>query len=793
MIFKKKIALLFCLFFFSLLYVCAQKHIENEISVLNFDHNWEFIKDADTSITPALFKSSSQKNSKWSEVSLPHTANLEPIVKTAQQWEGICLYRKFFEVTSKDKGKYIAIQIDAAMSEADVYLNGKHIFNHIGGYLPFRMDISPYVKYGAQNCIVIRLNNKDNSQIPPGKPIQDLDFNYYSGIYRNAWLIIKNKVHLSDAVGVDHVNGGGVLLHYSDVSTASANLQVKCEVQNDLSQSKLVSIKTVLRDDKGTIVDENSTAALPVDGNNSRSFNQQIRITDPRLWSPDRPYLYHLLVYVINNRQIIDSVNIKTGIRDIRFKGDGFFLNGAKILIRGTNRHQEYPYIGNALSDNAQYRDACKIKEAGFNFVRCSHYPPSPAFLDACDELGLLVMDSTPGWQYFGDAPFQQNSLQNIRDMVHRDRNHPSIVVWEASLNETGMKRDYMVKANDEVHAELPYATTFTCGWIDDVYDVFIPARQHAKAPDYWKKYNKDKPLLIAEYGDWEYYAQNAGFNQTEYQNLTKEEKSSRQIRAYGQERLLQQALNYQEAHNDNLYNHMVGDLIWLMFDYKRGYATDLQTSGIMDFFRVPKFSFYFFRSQLDAAKGKPMIFIASYWNDANDKTVKVYSNCDEVELRLNGTLIARQKPDTGRNSNNLPHPPFTFHVANYAPGTLDATGYINGQKAAATEVKTPGKPYKIVLRPDYSGKTLQANSKDAVFVYADVVDMNGTVVPDAVNQISFSVEGPGEIIGDRTVKAEAGIAPVLLMGSEKPGTIKIKAIANGLEGGELPIKSTNK
>jgi beta-galactosidase len=772
---KKIILLAFAAF--TVAAVKAQSKGEKKIAVTLFNNNWQFVKNADTSVTKQLFNRADALA--WQQVSLPHTASIEPVIKTAQQWQGICFYRRFFTLDKKDAGKYIAIRIDAAMNLADVYLNGKHLQTHIGGYLPVYIDISNEALYGKENCLLIRLNNQDNPVIPPGKPIKDLDFNFYSGIYRNAWLIKKNKVYITDAVNAGQVNGGGVLLHYDNISVKSARLNIKVQVQNDHAIKQAVKLKATLYDASGKSIGALSMPVTAIKSNGSSTFEQSISIAKPALWSPAHPYLYKVVVGVESDGVLLDSASIKTGIRQISFNTNGFYLNGSKYVLRGTNRHQEYPYIGYALSDNAQYRDAYKIKQAGFDFVRCSHYPPSPAFLNACDELGIFVMDSTPGWQFFGDEIFQKNSLQAITDMLHRDRNHPSIILWEASLNETDMKRDYMEKAQAIVHQELPYADTYTCGWMNAVYDVFIPARQHAKAPDYWKKFNQ-KPILIAEYGDWEYYAQNAGFNQTQYKDLTDEEKTSRQLRGDGEKRMLQQAINFQESHNDNLNGNITGDANWLMFDYKRGYAPDIESSGIMDIFRLPKFAYYFYQSQRDAAEIKPVLFIANYWNNQATKSVKIYSNCDEVELLLNGKLIGRQKPDTGSMNNNLKHAPFTFNIA-YGPGALTAKGYIKGQPVTTAERKTPGKPSQIKFTVDYSGKPLVAGKNDVVFVYASVTDENGTIVPAATNLIRLKISGGVNVVGQTEVKAEAGIAAFLIKAGPNPGKILLSASGDGL------------
>jgi beta-galactosidase len=764
----------------------AQRNLAQQSAVSIFNDNWQFQKNADTSINNSLFQRSGAETS-WDNISLPHTANIEPVVKTAQQWQGNTFYRKFFRLQQADAGKHITIRFDAAMSEADVYLNGVFLKKHKGGYLPFEVDVSKLAEYGKENCILVRLNNRDNPEIPPGKPIKDLDFNYYSGIYRNTYLIRKKKIYLTDAVASGTTNGGGVLIHYSNITSASADLNLKVELQNDGDKNQPTRIKARLFDPAGKLLTTVNTMVSAIPAGGKAVFEQSIPIEGPALWSPEHPQLYKLVLSVENNGVLVDSTSLRTGIRQFSFKPEGFYLNNQKYILRGTNRHQEYPYIGNALSDNAQYRDAYKIKEAGFNFVRCSHYPPSPAFLNACDELGIFVMDSTPGWQFFGNQVFQENSFKDITDMVHRDRNHTSIILWEASLNETPMSPDYMQKANRIVHKELPYPDTFTSGWMDAVYDVFIPARQHAKAPDYYKKYDKPKPIFLAEYGDWEYYAQNAGFNQTSYADLTTEEKTSRQLRGDGQKRMLQQALNFQEAHNDNLNGHIAGDANWSMFDYKRGYAPDIESSGIMDIFRLPKFAYYFYRSQRDAQEFKPMLFIANYWNDPAEKTVKIYSNCEQVELFLNGKSLGKQMPDTGRLNNNLKHAPFTFNCS-YQPGTLTAKGYNAGKVVVSSDRKTPEAATQLVLDVDYSGKMLVSGQNDVVFVYVSVVDKNGTVVPAAVNEIQLSAGAAAEVIGNHTSKAEAGIAGFLIKAGNKKGLLKVQASAPGLRPGIATI-----
>ncbi|WP_461631439.1 glycoside hydrolase family 2 protein [Labilibaculum euxinus] len=789
--FRLKIVFVFvlCVGFLS----CAQTHKREYVKGRNsFNKGWEFVKDVNVPVDELMNRN--DQNVSWEKVSLPHTANIEPLVINGDQWQGTCFYRKYFSVSKNLSGKHLGLYFEGAMQVAEVFLNGKLLYTNLGGYLPFYVDITKSVEFGVDNCLLVKLNNEDNPVVPPGKSLKVLDFNTYSGIYRNVWLDVKDPLHISNEMEVNHIAAGGVFVTYSNVSEESAKVHAQVDMKNDLATEKEVEIQLELIDETKAVVGSSSQKQA-LKANSTAKVNTDIEVKQPKLWSPGSPSLYTLRIKVLLKGEELEIRDAKIGIRTFSITAqEGFTINGNPLYLRGTNRHQEYPYVGYAISDNANYRDAWKIKMAGFNFVRLSHYPQSQAFLNACDELGILVMDAIPGWQFFGDEEFQKNAIQDIRKMVRVDRNHPSVIMWESSLNESAMSQDFMEKSHEAVHEEFPGTDVYTCGWKDFAYDVFNPARQHAKPPYYWNKYEKDKPFFIAEYGDWEYYAQNAGFNQKAFQDLSDEERNSRQLRGFGQKRLVQQALNYQEAHNSNLQGKAIGDANWLMFDYNRGYAPDLESSGIMDIFRLPKFAYYFYKSQTNIGESKlkqfaePIVAIANYYNDPSFLNVKVYSNCEEVELLVNGKSAGKQKPDQDKNSTHLAHPPFSFQLTSFTPGELVAKGYVNGKVVSQAVQKTPGEAVALKLWIDESSKKLASGCNDLVFAYAAVVDKEGNILPLAENSIQFMIYGGAEIIGANPVDAEAGIATVLLKAGDVSGNIKVTAVSDGLQEGSIEV-----
>ena len=762
---------------------------------LSFNHGWSFARDLP--LGPE-YHSPDFNDQAWQKVTLPHTPRVEPLVVN-DQWRGDAWYRKTFSLDESHSGRKVFVRFEGAMQKADVWLNGEHLGTHTGGYLPFAFDLSGDILFGADNMLAVKLNNEDDASVPPGKELSVLDFNYFGGIYRNVALILTEDLHITDPILADVVGGGGLRVYTTDVSRQEATLNINVHVRNDGETTQRAAVRNTLQNPDGVVQLSETTETVDIEPGADHTFQVSYPVSDPLLWSPQHPNLYELTTELTRSSDVADIVATRIGIRDFRIDGRrGFRINGERVYLRGTNRHQEYPFVGYALSDEAHYRDAVKIKNAGFDMVRLSHYPHSEAFMRAADELGLVLMNAIPGWQFFGDADFQDHAIRDVRQLARRDRNHPSVAFWEVSLNESGMDDAFMERANDALRAEFPGQPVYTAGWIDhESYDVFIPARQHSRPPDYWSTYDKgDRPIFIAEYGDWEYYAHNAGFRQDEFEDLREDERTSRQLRGDGEKRLLQQALNYQEAANSNRKGSAtVGDANWLMFDYNRGYADDLEASGISDLFRLPKFAYYFYRSQREPTEklepplsSGPMVHIASYWLPSSNTKVRVFSNAEEVAVYLNDELVDRRHPDDDRMTSHLPHPPFTFDLGVFEPGTLRAIGYIGGVEVASHEVSTPGAASRLDLEIDYSGIPVAADEDDVLFVHAHVVDAAGQPVPEDQSEVHFEIRGNGRLVGQNPVRAEAGIASILVQTLSDGSPISLIARADGLDADSTQI-----
>ncbi len=737
-----------------------------------FNKNWTFNREGEAK----------------EQVSLPHTTRLEPKLVN-DQWQGLAYYYKDFDVENFSKDKCYFIEFEAAMNKVNIWLNGKLVKTDQGGFLPTIFDATPHLK-AKGNVIKVEVDNRDNATTGP-KPIEFLDFNMYGGLYRNAWIREANKVHISDASFADEVAGGGIFITYPKVNKQQSTVSVKTHVVNKEKKAKNVEvIQYVMNGDK-TIAKSSAVVKIPA---NSASYDTQvISLDNPKLWSPDTPNLYTLKTEVKVDGKEMDTKDTRFGIREFTFVDNQIHINGKKTYLRGVNRHQEYPFVGYALSDNAQYRDAHKIKSAGFDLVRLSHYPHSTSFMEACDELGLVVLDAVMGWQYYPNEAgkkfypniteettkaFDAHLQSQARRLVRRDRNHACVLAWEVSLNETDMPIPFMDMMHKTVKEEFPYGDAFTCGWKPEVYDIYLQARQHRIMHSDAMTF--EKPYIVSEYGDWEYYSNNAGLNQHNLEKGKRYEASSRQCRTYGEKRLLQQAYNLQEAYNDNMNIPATGDGYWVMYDYNRGYHDDIEFSGIMDIFRLPKLSDKLYASQRDMKNPKHCILdIASYWTAESATDVTVYSNAEEVALYLNGKLVARQKPDNNKNTTNLNNPPFTFKVGTFVPGELRAEAFDkNGKVIKEDIVKTPNEVSGLKVWVDKSGREPQAGCNDVVFVYIAGVDKDGTINPSFTETIDVTLEPGWELMNVDPVKAEAGIATAVIRIGDDKGVLSLKALS---------------
>lgn len=724
----------------------------------------------------------------WEKINLPHTPFVEPLV-VLHQWQGICYYRKILNVSKKEIDKQLWLEFEGAMHLADVWVNGQHLIQHSGGYTPFVVDVTGMLHADRGNEILVRLDNRNNPLIPPGKPLETLDFCYYGGLYRDVNLIVKHPVHITHPIMANEVAGGGIFVTYPYVSKQEAEIKVKTQVSNKVGTQRHLTIRHTLyewskkkgRGKKVALVE----SPLVLAAGTTQHHTQQFTVNNPKLWYPDSPALYVLRTEVMDGRKVTDCEDTRIGIRRIEMTREkGFVINDKPLKLEGSNRHQEYPYVGNAISDQAQYRDMYQIRDNGFNTVRLGHYPQDPSVLEACDELGLLVIEPIPGWQFFNKAQgFVDHTYKDIRDLIRRDRNHPSVIMWETTLNESWPPKSWKDQAVRIAHEEFPGDQCYTSGdtYGYDGFDVCYN--------DWREGYNRpnttSKPGFIREYYDYEF----GGHYST-----------TRVTRGDGDYALMQNAWNAQWSHNRYraYYPWTIGGAVWSMYDYNRGCCDNICYSGLADLFRLPKFGLLYFRTQMKEGTFTPAgpmtyeVFINSHWLEGSSDTLQVYGNVDEVKLQLNGRVIARQYPDDkpstseyvsrpdGGNAENIDFPPFTFFNVNWERGELKAIGYKDGKAVAEHVVRTPGAVEAMDITYFESG--VSASCRDLLIVYVNLKDLQGTGCFGENNrEVKLEVLQGGELRSPATIKAEAGVASFLVATTDSPMLV-LKAVSGNLE-----------
>ena len=775
--------------------------------VYSMNPAWRFHKGA---VEGAETKEFNDKD--WTVVSLPDGIEYLPTEASGCiNYQGEVWYRKHFTPDAALKGKKLFLHFEAIMGKSKVFVNGKLLTEHFGGYLPVIADVTDVLDWNGDNVIAVWADNSDDPSYPPGKAQDVLDYTYFGGIYRDCWLIAHNNVFITDPNYENEVAGGGLFVAFGKVSDALAEVQLKIHVRNATKNPFSGRVEYMLLQPDGTEVARLSDK-IQVKVGRATTVSDRMTVKQPMLWTPSTPTLYNLLVRVLDKEgNVIDGYRRRIGIRSIEFKGkDGFYLNGrpyGKPLI-GANRHQDFAVVGNAVANSIHWRDAKKLKDVGMEIIRNAHCPQDPAFMDACDELGLFVIVNTPGWQFWNDAPeFAQRVYSDIRNVVRRDRNHPSVWLWEPILNETWYPADFAKNTRDIVDAEYPYPYCYSGSDSE--------ARGHENFPVYFahpanmqdasKEIDPTKTYFTREWGD-------------NVDDWSSHNSPSRVARNWGEQPMRVQAQHYACPYYpvtsyDVLYKQSpqhVGGCLWHSFDHQRGYHPDPFYGGLMDVFRQPKYSYYMFMAQRPAVKNDrnagsgPMVYIAHEMTPFSGKDVTVYSNCDEVRLTFNkGGKTYTYKKD--KNRPGMPSPVITFpdvydfmvdkafsRTQKQDDVYLLAEGLIDGKVVATHKVVPARRPEKILLWMDNEGTDLKADGSDFVTVVAAVADKNGNIKRLNNYNIRFSIEGEGRLLGGPGVLANPvpvkwGTAPVLVQSTLKPGKIRITASVL-FEGSQMPI-----
>ncbi|HVY73479.1 MAG TPA: glycoside hydrolase family 2 TIM barrel-domain containing protein [Puia sp.] len=770
-----------------------------------FDTGWQFFKGGvERGQDPSI------DDTHWRKVDLPHDWSIEDIGSTQSPFDsnaisqvgggftvgGTGWYRKTFFVPETQKGKRVYILFEGVYMNADIWLNGQHLGNHPYGYTSFWYDLSDLIKYGGKNLIAVQVKNEgQNSRWYSG-----------SGIYRHVWLKWVNPVHFAP---------WGIQVSSSAVTKAKANLHISVTVRNQESNTAAVDLQTRVLDPNQREVGKWTTALHVVPGTGSRT-SMTYTLQQPITWSVDSPRQYTLQASIYRNHQLVQRENTSFGIRSIEIDATrGLLLNGEPIKLKGGCYHNDNGPLGSKSYDRAEERRVELMKASGFNAIRCSHNPPPPAFLDACDRLGMLVIDEAFDMWKEGKTPYDYHLYFNdwwtrdIESMVLRDGNHPSVIMWSIGNEIPNRDKSNVVavakELADHIRALDPVRPITSA--VNDVSD------------------NKDPYFSVLDVAGYNYAADRY---EPDHQR-----KPSRVM--MGTESYALEAFEYWMPVVDHPY--VIGDFIWTGFDYigeasigwrgyqqeKSFYPWNLAYCGDIDIcgWKRPQ-SYYrdalwqsdqlalFVHPPAPSFPLNPKIESWSKWNwedvvaDWNwsnyaqkPLSVEVYSSCDAVELLINGKSLGRKPTNRAtrfRASWDVP----------WQAGELKAIGYSKGKLVQQRSLFSTGEPTHISLSADRN--QIAADGEDLSYVVVELLDANGHLDPKAENLVQFSVEGPATIVGVGNAnpvslesyqlpqrKAWRGKCLVVLKSTGTPGDIVLHASAAGLPSASLRITAGSK
>lgn len=822
----KTINLLTILFFILTLISCQPK--ATNIPDQDFNSNWLFFKGEAEGAENLNFD-----DSDWRLLELPHDWAIEgpfsnennartgglPVVGTG--W-----YRKHFTVEKSMTGKIVSVEFDGAMSNANVWVNGELAGNRPYGYIGFELDLTPFIKFGEENTIAIRLSP------------EDLAMRWYpgAGIYRNVRIKYNNPVHIPQ---------WGTFVTTPEVLAEKATVNILSEIRNSGEQDVKGTLRTTIKNSDGAVV-ETLSSDFELGGSTSSKVEQNVMVSNPKLWDLETPYLYTAVSEVVQNGNVVDSYETEFGIRSIEFTpNNGFLLNGKRVQFNGVCMHHDLGLLGSAFNYRARERQMEIMKSMGVNALRTSHNPPEPEWLKICDKLGILVqVEAFDEWKMAKvengyNKHFDEWHEKDLRDMIRSHRNHPSVIMWSIGneILEQGNPDGWVLakELSDICHDEdTTRPTTAGFNYYPAPFDNKLAFQIDVVGLNYWPlqyKEVKEKYPEMVVYGS-ETSSQTSSRGVYHLPIEANEQHETNHVSSY--DAIVGPPWAYPpdvEFDAQKAEPASLGEYMWTGFDYlgeptpyggrdnsSKGYWNDDWPSrssyfAPVDLCGFPKDRYYLYQSQWTT---EPMVHVLPHWNWEGMEGKKIpvfcYTNCDEAELFVNGKSLGKKVK--GKDFTMIPAEFHYFEKGEYKtkyrlswevpylPGELKIVGYKNGEPMATEIVKTAGQPSKIVIETDRN--KIDADGKDLSFATISIADKDGNICPLANNEIEIKIEGKGILAGagngdqtdlnvfqSSTQKAFNGLCLAVIKGTGEAGEIRVSVTSNGLQSAEIKIIST--
>ena len=649
------------------------------------------------------------------------------------------------------------MDFEGVMTAATLYVNGVRLGEYKGGYTPFSFELTPHLDWKGENVLAVDVDSTERPDIPPFG--YEIDYLTFGGIYREVSLRVVPETYIEN-----------IFVRPKNVLSGKPSVDIECFLENAKNSKKPLVIEIELLDGNQTIAKVSEKLPTPprkttnpaAEAGTSSSYVLSLNdLAGIKVWDLKERNLYSVRVRLLAGAQVLDEDSRRFGFRQAEFTDHGFELNGKVIKLRGLDRHQTFPYVGQAMPGRVQRRDANILRNKLYcNIVRTSHYPQSKHFLDACDEFGLLVLEEIPGWQHIGDEAWKEISVDNVRRMIRRDWNHPSIILWGVRINESKDDHDFYTRTNAAAHQ-------------------LDPTRQTGGIRYFQESEFLEDVFTMNDFGFPLKPPNHPRYLNTEFVGHTYPTKTIDNV-----ERLTEHTLRHARIHDQLASNQQyAGGIGWCAFDYNThgnfGSGDRICYHGVTDIFREPKPAAGFYKSQCDPSE-EVVLEPAFHWARGDESVgftkAVVCSNCDHLKVYINDKLIAEADPDR-KEFQHLRYAPFVVDAGSglrHGWGDLRLEGYIGGKKVIEKNMSGRGVDTKFTITPD--DLTLVGDGADATRVVLRVTDEVGAIRPFANDSIKLQIEGPAEIIGDNPFSLVGGTGAIWIRAKEQAGKVTLTA-----------------